>query len=166
MADFDKALAVWLTIEGGYTSDAGGTEHGIIQETYSNWLRARGLTPKSVTKITPTEIAAVLKDSYWTPLNLGTLPQPWATFLLVEGANLPWRDAVKIAQNELAWAGKYDGDIDGDVGPEMISACKAAPDVDTAIYGALAHYATNGDSRFQKGFRNRLRILRQAIQEG
>ena len=166
MADFDKALAVWLTIEGGYTNDAGGTDHGIAQATYDAWRRRHGLGTRTVANITPTETASVLKDEYWQPLNLGVLPQPWATFLLVEGANLPWRDAVKIVQNELAWLGKYDGEIDGDVGPETITACKTFTDIEPAIHGTLAHYATNGNSRYQKGFRNRLRILRQAILEG
>jgi lysozyme family protein len=167
MADFAAALAVWLTVEGGYSSDAGGTEHGIIQSTYDAWRRKHGQPAQSIVKITPTEVSSVLKDEYWTPLNLGALPQPWATFLLVEGGNLPWRDAVKIAQNELAWLGLYNGDIDGDVGPEMIQACKLAPNmIEVAIHGVLAHYATNSDSRIQKGLRNRLKIIRQAVEEG
>ena len=167
MADFDKALAVWLTVEGSYSPDAGGTEHGIAAETYANWRRKHGLPPQPITKITPTETSAVLKDEYWLPLNLGSLPQAWATFLLIEGGNLPWRDAVRIAQNELAWMGLYCGEIDGDVGPEMIQACKLAPNmIEIAIHGVLAHYATNSDPRLQMGFRNRLKILRQAVEEG
>ena len=166
MADFNVALAVWLTVEGGYSSDAGGTNHGIIQGTYDDWRRRHGLAPQPIAKISPLEVAAVLKDEYWTPLNLGALPQPWATFLLVEGGNLPWRDAVKIVQNELAWMGVYAGEIDGDVGPETIQACKSLPNmVEIAIHGALAHYATNSDPRDQKGFRDRLKIVRQAIEE-
>jgi lysozyme family protein len=167
MADFAAALAVWLKIEGGYSPDAGGTEHGIIQATYDHWRRSHNLVPQSILKITPTEVSQVLKDEYWSPLNLGSLPQAWATFLLIEGGNLPWRYAVKIAQNELAWMGLYSGDIDGDVGPEMIQACKLAPNmIEVAIHGVLAHYATNSDPRLQVGFRNRLKILRQAVEEG
>src|SRR5579859_5852270 len=155
MADFSAALAVWLTVEGGASSDAGGTQSGVTQSSYDGWRRKHNLPAQSVFKITPSEISSVLKDEYWTPLNLGALPQPWATFLLVEGGNLPWRDAVKIAQNELAWMGLYDGDIDGDVGPEMIQACKLAPNmIEIAIHGVLAHYATDSDPRLQKGFRN------------
>ena len=166
MADFNIALAVWLQVEGGHSTDAGGTDHGIIQSTYNDWRRKHGLPPRPVANIAASETASVLKDEYWTPLNLGVLPQPWATFLLVEGGNLPWRDAVKIVQNELAWMGVYSGDIDGDVGPEMIQACKSLPNmVEIAIHGVLAHYAVNSDPRLQRGFRDRLKILRDAVEK-
>jgi lysozyme family protein len=166
MSDFSIALAIWLKVEGAYSNDQGGTYAGVTQDCYDRWRRLHGLGQQSVRNVTATEVAAILKEEFWDALNLGALPQPWATFCLVECGNLPWRMPIKIMQGILSWLGYYGGAIDGDVGPATVDACRQAPArQDMAIMGCVGHYATQSNPDLFQGFKRRLAVLRQACLE-
>jgi lysozyme family protein len=158
-ADFAKSFAVWLVCEGSEPA-------GIEQTTYDEYRRRHSLPPQPVAKITDAETQGLLREFYWQPYRLGGLPQPWATFCLVEASNLPSGAGVKIAQASLAWLGVYDGQVDGDVGPLTIEAAGKAPTrQDVAITAALGHYAVSSPENIQRGLRRRLAVLRQACLE-
>lgn len=159
MADFAKAFAVWLTCEG---SVAAGIEQGV----YDKWRRSWGEPTQAVSKITDIETQKLLREIFWNAENYSVLPQGWAVFCLVEGSNLPYRAAVKIMQNALAWLGFYDEQIDGVIGPSTIAACQKAPArQDAAIVACLGHYAVDSSMNLQKGFRRRLEVLKGACAE-
>lgn len=157
MAEFAKAFAVWLTCEGVESA-------GVLQSEYDTYRRRHGLPPRTVANITDAETQGLLQEFYWQPDNLGVLPQPWANFLLVEGSNLPYGAAVKIAQGWLAWSDAYGGPIDGIMGPETIAAMTKRADLaKIAATGCVTHYAVESPETIQKGLQNRLKKLLESM---
>lgn len=158
MTDFNAAFAVWLRAEGTFAA-------GVEQVEYTEWRRRHGLPPQAVANITAQETQDLLRDFYWGPDSLGSLPQGWATFCFVEASNLPSGAGIKLMQAALAWDGYYQGAIDGEVGALTIKAANLAPatTVETAIVAALGHYATCSSADIQKGLMRRLKLIQQAI---
>jgi hypothetical protein len=78
--DFDRALALVLTYEGGYVNNpadpGGATNFGITQWTYDSYRTSQSLPRQSVKLITPDEVSAIYKQRYWNALDCDHIPAP------------------------------------------------------------------------------------------
>lgn len=163
---FDDALAALLAIEGGISTDAGGTNYGVTAQTYADYRRRHGLAPRPVCQIEMSEVRAIYKDNYWIPLSIPTLRADWGLLLFVQAVNLPWGEAAKVLQGVLLWLKATDGIPDGDIGPKTIAATyKTAPtDYRFGLAAMAGYYACNAAEGNQNGLIvRRLAMLDEAI---
>jgi lysozyme family protein len=76
--NFEKALAVTLQQEGGFSNDAadhgGRTMRGITQREYNAWRRRSGQPAADVKTITQDELREIYRQSYWDAVSAGKLP--------------------------------------------------------------------------------------------
>jgi lysozyme family protein len=75
MTDFERALAITLRSEGGYSnnpSDPGGaTQFGVTQATFWHYLSDKGQPMRDVRTITGAELRDIYKSRYWDPVTQG-----------------------------------------------------------------------------------------------
>jgi len=158
-AIFEEAYAVLMKVEGGRIGC-------VEQSTYDSWRHGQNLPTRPVRFMTDAEARELVLNFYWTAYGLAGLPPAWAMFCLVEGANLPFGDAIKLMQAALLWNGAYTGLVDGQNGPETLAAAAKLPGAwKTANLMAAGHYATQSDENIQHGLQNRLRTLQTAIEQ-
>lgn len=158
-ADFITCLKVVYACEGP-------PAYGVEQTIYDVYRRRHQEPVRPVALITDTERIDLYKSFYWDPYRLGALRGDWAMFCLVEGVNLPWRDAIRLMQGVMLRQGLYEGIIDGDIGPDTISAVARSDPTSWqhGIDAAVGHYAITAAQQYQTGLiRRRLDILSAGI---
>src|SRR5688500_17096341 len=83
------ALNHVLKYEAGYCNhpaDPGGaTNFGVIQRTYSGYRKRKGLKPRSVKLIEPSEVAEIYRNDYAMKVRFDDLP-PGVDFVVFDGA--------------------------------------------------------------------------------
>jgi len=189
MGDFQKALAVVLQREGGYSSnpdDRGGeTFCGISRNRNSYWAgwsyvdieKSRGQTPKADDPRFADLIAAFYHANFWLPISGSALPDPIAGELFDTAVNMGVAAAGKILQEALnllnrngaAWPEVAE---DGQIGPATLATVKTASDRGDAriLYNLLNviqadRYLTicRGDrsqEKFLRGWLGRVEIVK------
>lgn len=69
MSVFDKALAFTLKWEGGYSNNpndpGGATMKGVIQKTYDDYRKSKGLPLQGVKAISDSEVHDIYENLYW-----------------------------------------------------------------------------------------------------
>lgn len=121
-ASFDECLPLLLKFEGGKDDDpydpGGRTAYGIIQREYDVWNRQRGLPQKDVWLISPAEVKAIYKASYWDKLACDHLPRGSAFALFDYGVNSGLAQAARDAQRVCGIT------VDGRYGNQTLNAIK------------------------------------------
>jgi len=123
-ADFEKALAFVLSVEGGYTDDpvdrGGATNKGITQREYTEWLRLNHLPKRKVADILDADVREIYWSEYWLAGRCDRMPWPvcWAHFDAC--VNVGIGQAAKFLQRAL---GCKD---DGAIGPRTLEALRGA----------------------------------------
>lgn len=127
-ADFDRALALVKSYEGGWSNhaaDPGGlTKWGITIKT----LRALGLDfnrdgrvdAADMRAMTPAQAADVYRREYWLAANCPSLPAPLAFLVFDSAVNQGVGRAVRLLQAAVGAA------VDGAFGPATLRAVNAA----------------------------------------
>jgi len=132
MSDFDRALPVILTYEGGYINDpadpGGATNLGITQKVYNAWRSKQGLAPQDVQLISSVEVFTIYHDDYWTPAQCEPPPWPISLIHFDTAVNQGAKEAAVLLQRAARVA------VDGDVGPVTLGAVAGL-----AEYRALAY---------------------------
>lgn len=122
-ANFDKALAAVLIHEGGYVNhprDPGGaTNRGVTQAVYDDWCGDKGLPRRSVKDITPAEVMAIYKRSYWDAVKGDDLPAGVDYAVFDFAVNSGVGRAARFLQRAVGAA------EDGKIGPATLNAAKA-----------------------------------------
>jgi lysozyme family protein len=76
--NFDKALALTLKYEGGYSDDpydpGGATREGVTQTTYNVYRRGKGLPRRSVRLMEDEERDDIYHAKYWEEVDADRLP--------------------------------------------------------------------------------------------
>lgn len=154
-AAFQEALAFVLKMEGGYQDRAddpgnrvapggvgGGTNAGVRQDVYTDWRKARGLTPRPVREIAPAEVEAIYRGDYWTPSKAGVLAaagKPKLALVHFDGAvNCGLRRAALLLQQALDVA------TDGVIGPKTLyraGLCDERPACASLLRARMGWYA-------------------------
>ena len=89
--DFDRALAVTLSFEGGFVDDpadpGGATNMGITQAEYNIWQDSQELPHHPVKEITPGEVEAIYRRNYWDLLSCTFMDWPLSLFVFDAGVH-------------------------------------------------------------------------------
>lgn len=170
---FERALATVLAHEGGYVNDktdrGGATNKGITQRVYDAWRRARALPPRSVAEISSTEVAAIYLTQYWNPAWCDKLPEQLGLIHFDAAVNHGVHRAVKLLQ--LAVGASDDG-VMGRETMKSLETALAMMDEDAVTNAYLDERSDFYDEiverdpsqvKFIKGWKNRLRSLRQEV---
>lgn len=130
LGNFDRCLDNVLEKEGGWSDDprdpGGATMRGVIQRTYSAWLRLHGLAQTSVRGITEGQLRDIYKTQFWDHVKGDSLPLGVDNCVFDECVNSGAAQAVKDLQQALLRLGFYSGKIDGVVGVQTLAGCKGA----------------------------------------
>lgn len=172
---FYDALYFTLSVEGGISRDprdpgnAGGlaTAHGVTQKTYDRWRQKKGFSTQTVTKITPCELETLYYEEYFLPSRSHLLPPKLAVALFDTAVHTGPGRAVKLLQRALGVL------ADGKLGALTLQATRSQP-----LQKLLTRFLKErGDfyellsqkkpslERFLRGWRNRIQLLRQKLQE-
>jgi lysozyme family protein len=145
--NFDRAVALILDIEGGYTMDpndpGGETNFGISKRSYPD-LDIKNLTAADATAI-------YLRD-FWVPCQCATYHNGLDLLVFDAAVNQGVSAAIRMLQTELGV------ETDGVVGPATISALQRKP-IATAQYAArrMLTYGLNPNfTRYGLGWSRRL----------
>lgn len=173
MSDFEKALAVILAHEGGYSdhpADKGGaTKQGITQRIYDTYRMTAGKPTRSVRDIDGSEVADIYRNQYWRAVRADELPDALALVMFDAAVNHGPRKAVVLLQRSLG-VGE-----DGIFGKNTMSALQTALATltESSIAGmCLAEredlydmIIANNPSQavFARGWENRVNSLRDHI---
>lgn len=162
--DFNWAFAELLKIEGGKSGDAGGTDLGVTQRTFDEFLDRHGMTRRDVSTITTPEAKQLYREDYWIPLNIAQLRPDLGFTVFIQAVNLPWKEAVRIVQGVMMRRGVYSGKIDGEVGPVTMQATFSMGEgIDPALDGYAADYAAD-ETKDQSGLiKRRLKMIAEAV---
>ena len=91
MGDFDRALAVVLRFEGGYSNDpadhGGTTNRGVTQATYDEYRHLLELPCRPVAEIEPGEVEGVYRRLFWEPCGAEHLDWPMSLFVFDAAVN-------------------------------------------------------------------------------
>ncbi|MGE3064751.1 MAG: TIGR02594 family protein [Hyphomicrobiaceae bacterium] len=140
-ADFARALAHVLEMEGGWTDDpydpGGPTNFGITLATYAGFTSAPLNSPSAAAalkaelkKIPQSVVCQIYLERYWRPSCAARLPPALALMHFDAGVNHGVAGAARMLQEAVGAA------IDGDIGPLTLAAAAARPPV-----AALTAYA-------------------------
>jgi len=123
-ADFEKALAFVLDVEGGYTDDpadrGGATNKGITQSEYTDWLRRQHLPLRSVRDILNVDAREIYWEDYWLEGRCDRMPWPLCLAHFDACVNVGVGQAAKFLQRSL------DVKDDGAIGPVTLTALRRA----------------------------------------
>lgn len=82
---FSQALKVILSYEGDFVNhpkDPGGaTNKGITQRTFDSWRHRKGMQINSVANITESEVSAIYREDFWSPMSCDSFAYPIALIL-------------------------------------------------------------------------------------
>lgn len=173
MSRFDTCLRFVLQWEGGFANDpldrGGATNKGITQSTYDKWCRKYGRQPQSVEFISDDEVAAIYKEQYWREAHCDALPDGLDAFAFDSAVQHSPRRAIKFIQRALGI------EDDGVIGPKSAMAIREEVEAgrsEELIYDCLSirqsYYDAivahdSSQSRFHRGWMNRLKALREFI---
>lgn len=170
MSDFERALPIILKAEGGFVADkddrGGATNYGITERVYHAWLGMNMQNPRPVKEITPKEVEQIYAKHYWFAGHCDQLPWPVSLAHFDACVNHGVGRAAKMLQDA---AGVK---ADGAIGPKTLAAVKANPaevakkylELRESFYKMLAMQSSQ--SKFLKGWLNRLGHLRTAMEPG
>lgn len=120
MSRFDECLTFVLTREGGFVNDpadpGGATNQGVTQAVYDQWRRDRSQAEQSVSSISPSEVAAIYHERYWTPARCAEMPKPIDLFHFDAAVNNGVGTANRMLQTCL-----NQNIIDGIIGPRTLA---------------------------------------------
>jgi lysozyme family protein len=171
-ADFEKALAFVLEVEGGYTDDpadrGGATNKGITQSEYTDWLRRKHLPLRKVADILNVDVREIYWEDYWLEGRCERMPWPLCLAHFDACVNVGVGQAAKFLQRAL------DVKDDGAIGPVTLRALREALEKHAPIelaerlvdqrepfYRRLAENEPL-QARFLDGWLNRVEHLREA----
>ena len=121
--NFDKAVAIILEKEGGYSNAAwdngGPTNHGITIRTLAAW-RNRPVTSADVQTLTKQEAKQIYLANYWQPICADNLPAGVDLCIFNAAVNVGVSTAAKHLQEILKVT------IDGRIGQQTLFALKYA----------------------------------------
>jgi lysozyme family protein len=127
-SNFDAALDVVLTYEGGYVDhpkDPGGaTNLGITQAVLSEW-RGKSVTKAQVKALTKKEAGQIYKARYWDKVRGDALPSGVDLTTMDGGVNSGPSRSVKWLQSALKV------EADGVLGPKTLNAAQSSKYPDT-----------------------------------
>jgi peptidoglycan hydrolase-like protein with peptidoglycan-binding domain len=105
VSPFEDALAFTLRWEKGYvrhpTDHGGETNQGITAATYQDYLRHKGLPPRSVRSITDAEVADLYKTLYWQPAHCDQMQRPLAIAQFDTAVNFGVQGSILFLQQLL-----------------------------------------------------------------
>jgi lysozyme family protein len=123
-AEFERALAFVLGVEGGYTNDpsdhGGATNKGITQREYTEWLRLNRLPKRSVADILNADARENYWSDYWLEGRCNWMPWPLCLAHFDACVNVGVGQAAKFLQRAL---GCKD---DGAIGPVTLTGLRGA----------------------------------------
>jgi lysozyme family protein len=123
--NFERALAAVLVHEGGYVNhpkDPGGaTNKGVTQRVYDDYRLHRGMAPRSVRHIQPTEIEDIYRRQYWDAVRCDDLPAGVDYCVFDLAVNSGTNRAARFLQRAVGVL------EDGKIGPITIAAVKNVP---------------------------------------
>lgn len=170
---FERALAMVLLREGGYTNNphdrGGATNKGVTQKVYDAWRRSHALPIRSVAEIGNTEVATIYLTQYWDPAWCEKLPEHLGIIHFDAAVNHGVRRAVRLLQ--LAVGANADGVIGKDTMKSLETAL-AMTDEDAIIDNYLNRRSDFYDEiverdptqvKFIAGWKNRIRALRSEV---
>jgi len=124
---FKRSLLFVRRWEGGWSDHAqdpgGKTNHGITLATYANWRRSQGLPDPSaddLRAISEEEVEVIYQQNYWDACRCDELPPPIALVVFDMAVNAGPSRSIRLLQEALGVS------VDGIIGPETLSAAKAA----------------------------------------
>jgi len=124
MTDFDRALAIVLRFEGGYSNDSsdpgGETNFGITKKVYDSWRIENGAAVQSVKLITPQEVASIYKNNYWMAAKCDKMTWPLCLIQFDGAVNTGVKRAMQLLQAALGL------NPDGVWGPKTLAGVQAA----------------------------------------
>jgi lysozyme family protein len=123
-SSYGEALARLLVHEGGNDDDprdpGGRTSRGILQREWDAWRGSHPGLPADVWRAPQNEIEAIYRQNYWNALRCDDLPAGVDYAVFDYGVNSGIGRAAKVLQRLVATA------VDGEVGPDTITAAKRA----------------------------------------
>lgn len=156
MSDFDRAVGIVLTEEGGYVNDprdpGGETKFGISKRQYPDI---------DIANLTPQQAAEIYKRDYWTPCKCGALSWPLALFVFDSAVNQGVNAAIRMLQRAL------NVPQDGLLGPRTMAAARTARPWHAArfmAFRAMRYQSTRNFDRFGEGWL--IRLFRVAMEAG
>jgi lysozyme family protein len=160
--NFERALAAVLVHEGGYVNhpkDPGGaTNKGVTQRVYDDYRLRRGMTPRSVRHIQPTEIEDIYRRQYWDAVRCDDLPAGVDYCVFDLAVNSGTNRAARFLQRAVGAV------EDGKIGPMTIAAVKNIPPallVDSICDERICFLKSLGTfSTFGKGWTRRVADVR------
>jgi len=123
-SSYGEALARLLVHEGGNDDDprdpGGRTSRGILQREWDAWRGSHPGLPADVWRAPQDQVEAIYRQNYWNPLRCDDLPAGVDYAVFDYGVNSGIGRAAKVLQRLVATA------VDGEVGPDTITAAKRA----------------------------------------
>ncbi len=158
MNNFPACLTFTLQMEGGWSdnpNDPGGcTMEGIILSTYQNWKNDQTLTCSDLQNISSDEVSSIYQQNYWTPIEGDSLMNGVDLMVFDMGVNAGTHGSAKLLQASLGVS------VDGDIGPETLSAANSMNAIDLINRLAqhqAAYYRSLSDFQyFGNGWLNRV----------
>lgn len=130
--NFEKALALVLVHEGGFSDDkhdpGGRTFQGILQTEYDIYRKGKGLSLRDVLKMEPAERDEIYRVNYWEPTQAETLPAGLDYVVFDGGVNSGVSRSIKWLQRALGSV-----PIDGQLGPITLAAVGQCADLHQLI---------------------------------
>jgi len=124
MTPFERALALTLGIEKGYSNDradrGGATMWGVTHKTYDAYRRRHGLPLRDVRLIEPRERDEIYQKGYWFPAGCDLLPECLSACHFDAAVNHGHGQAVRFLQQAVGAL------PDGIFGPKTRAALAAA----------------------------------------
>lgn len=158
MARFAPLLTWILKWEGSvYTNDpddhGGPTRYGVIQTRYDQYRKDTGKPTRSVRYIELPEVTSIYARYYWNVIDGDTLPAPYDLALFNVAVN-----------SGTGRAAQFRGEVEkAHPGADALTLARAVCDRYERFYRAIA--ANPGQSKWLKGWLNRLDDCRQEIEE-
>lgn len=173
--DFEAALLVTLINEGGWSDDpddrGGQTNQGVTQLTYDLYRDRTRQGRQTVRSITRAEILNLYYTMYWLPAGCQHLPAELAADVFDAAVHSGPTQAVKWLQKTVG--AKADGMFGADtlLAVNRFLATDGWRNLDAAYNKIraefLEHFAKRpGQGKWLKGFRNRMRRVREYLKNG
>lgn len=137
MNDFNRAFAIIVGVEGGFSGDAndpgnwtgGGIGQGALKGTKFG-ISAASYPAEDITGLTLERAKAIYERDFWNETRCGELPWPLSLMLFDAAVQHGSRSAIRLLQLSLEIK------VDGNFGPATLVAVKSRPVTETtALFG-------------------------------
>lgn len=140
---FSRCMDNTLAYEGGksnHPKDPGGkTNQGVIQRTFTAWLKANSRPDRDVYTMTVAERDAIYRSQYWNAVRGDELPDGVDLAVFDGAVNSGPKQSIKWLQRALQAIGLYVGSkVDGVMGNATMAAIKAVKDYDALVARMIA----------------------------